>query len=595
MKYLKNITAAIIILIIFSGCEEEFLNRSPKDELSEATAFSTYNNVKVYAWNFYDFFDSYQRKTSGYWTEDCDGDLIENGYATAGQSYLWDRVIVPNESSVWNDAYTNIRRVNLMLDNLASSDMTESEIAHWRGVGLFFRSYEYFGLLQSFGGIPWTEHALTDGDEELLFGPRDNRNLVAENILRDLQEAVNGIKEDGDGANTINANVARALLSRFALFEVTWRKYHGLGDHEKYLNACISASEKLLADYPTLMPVYDQVFNSENLAGKPGIILYKHFIQDVVHHWVSTNTRSTNNKMDVTRKGIDMFLCKDGKTIWNSDLYQGDKNPYAEFKNRDTRILVMTPPPYKVNGDGTVDKWTHTGDPVHQEWFAEMERVSGGYPNKVLPDLNWSGRCTGEVPNFTGLTPTQTSSGYRFWKYYNDVSYRISSKDFNDAPLFRMGEVLVNYAEAKFEMGSFDQSVADATINKVRARGEVAPMVVAEINTDFDPTRDPEVDPVLWEIRRERAIELMGEGFRREELRRWKKMHYASEPKLGRWVKQSDYNRNLPIQNNAAEGYIQLVPGTPPSFPEHYYLLPIPSGQMVLNPQLEQNPGWPLD
>ena len=82
----------------------------------------------------------------------------------------------------------------------------------------------------------------------------------------------------------------------------------------------------------------------------------------------------------------------------------------------------------------------------------------------------------------------------------------------------------------------FNQGIADATINKLRERGEVAPMVVANIDASFDPTRDSEIDPILWEIRRERGIELMGEGFRREDLRRWKKMDYAAEPKLGRWI-----------------------------------------------------------
>ncbi len=595
MKNLKNYTITLFLLIFITGCNDDFLDLAPKDELSEATAFSTYNNVKVYAWNFYEFFESYKTTTSGFWTIDEDGDLIENGYATAGQDYLWSRIIVPNTDATWDNSYANIRRVNLMLDNLETSEMNESERAHWRGVGLFFRAHQYYNLLVKYGGFPWIEHALTDGDVDILYGPRDTRDVVSENMLRDLLEAVESVKKEGDGPNTVNANVVRAFLSRFGLFEGTWRKYHGLGDHEKYLNASISASEKLMVDYPALMPIYDQVFNSEDLAGKPGIILYKHFIPDVVTHWVSTNERSTNNQDNVTRKGIDMFLCKDGKTIWNSDLFQGDKDVYAEFRNRDIRILVMTPPSYKVNGDGTVDQWTHTGNPADQEWFTEMERVSGGYPFKVLPDMNWAGRATGQVPNFTGLTPTQTATGYRFWKYYNDVSHRISSKDFNDGPIFRMGEILINHAEAKFEMGTFNQAVADATINKLRKRGEVAAMVVNEINADFDPTRDQGVDPVLWEIRRERAIELMGEGFRREDLRRWKKMDYATQPKLGRWVKQSDYSKNLPIQGNATEGFIQLVPGTPPSFPDYYYLFPIPSGQIVLNPQLEQNPEWPLN
>ncbi|MCH5684866.1 RagB/SusD family nutrient uptake outer membrane protein [Niabella sp. W65] len=95
------------------------------------------------------------------------------------------------------------------------------------------------------------------------------------------------------------------------------------------------------------------------------------------------------------------------------------------------------------------------------------------------------------------------------------------SADINDCPVFRMGEILMNYAEAQFELGQFSQAIANATINKTRARGEVAPLNISAIPND--PTRDPAVDPVLWEIRRERAVELMGEGFRFDDLRRWKK------------------------------------------------------------------------
>jgi hypothetical protein len=178
------------------------------------------------------------------------------------------------------------------------------------------------------------------------------------------------------------------------------------------------------------------------------------------------------------------------------------------------------------------------------------------------------------------------------WKIWNEHNFRVSSRDVNDFPIFRIGEIMLNYAEATFEMGNFDQTVADLTINRLRVRGEVSPMDVSAIGPDFDPTRDGSVDPVLWEIRRERAIELMGDGFRRDDLRRWKKMHYTSEAKLGRWIKQSDYSRQIPIQGDAPEGYVQVVPGTPPSFADHYYLFPIPSDEIVLNPQLQQNPGW---
>jgi len=124
----------------------------------------------------------------------------------------------------------------------------------------------------------------------------------------------------------------------------------------------------------------------------------------------------------------------------------------------------------------------------------------------------------------------------------------------------------------------------------LRERGNVEPLDVSNIGDD--PTRDASVSPLLWEIRRERAVELMAEGYRFDDLRRWKKLHeYGSAEKLGRYVVNANYNNRLPIQGGADEGYVSPY-GVPPGVPEHYYLYPIPSDQIVLNTNLEQNPGW---
>ncbi len=580
--------------VLTVGCDDD-LDLSPQDELSEATIFSTYNNVRTYAWSFYDFLEAFPRSTTWAATRDLDGDLMQNGGSSVSRPYIGQNINVPANSAgtIYGVSYANIRKINIMLDRIANSEMTTEEIAHWRGVGLFFRAHEFFDLLNTYGGVTWLENELTDTDTDILNAPRDSRDLVANNILRDLQEAIGIIKEDGDGPNTVNPDVARALLARFALFEGTWRKYHGLGDHDKFLNVAVQTSAELIDKYPNLHPNYDRVFNSIDLGPIEGVLLYKHYVIDEVTHTASTNTRSTNNKYDITRKGIDKFLTKNGLPVTNptNAQFQGDKDFHAEFRDRDDRLLIMSPPPYKVNGDGS-QNWTSTGNPDDEEFFPILQAITGGFPYKELPDRNWSKRVTGEVPNFDRLVPTQTGNGYRFWKIWNDHNDAVSSRDLNDDPIFRMGEIFLIHAEAKFEVGDFNQSVADITINKLRQRGGVAPMTIAQITSDFDPTRDPDVDPVLFEIRRERAVEMMGEGVRRDDLRRWKKMDYATEVKLGRWIKQADYAQNIPIQGDAPEGYVQLIPLVPSAFPDHYYLFPLPADQLVLNPNIEQNPGW---
>ena len=121
--------------------------------------------------------------------------------------------------------------------------MTDADKEHWRSVGYFFRAYYYSELIARFGDVPWVDRVLGDSDKEIAYGPRTPRKEVADHVLNDLIYAEEHIKEEGAGENTINVHVVRALLSRFCLFEGTWRKYHALGDEDKYFDACITYSK----------------------------------------------------------------------------------------------------------------------------------------------------------------------------------------------------------------------------------------------------------------------------------------------------------------------------------------------------------------
>lgn len=116
-------------------------------------------------------------------------------------------------------------------------------------------------------------------------------------------------------------------------------------------------------------------------------------------------------------------------------------------------------------------------------------------------------------------------------------------------------------------------------------------MVVANITASFDANRDPSVDPVLWEIRRERRVELMGDGFRFNDLKRWMKGTYLNKQQLGVWVNNSDYNNKLSISGGGPSGYVQFF-GVPTGWLDKYYLEPVPTQELALNPKLKQSPGW---
>jgi hypothetical protein len=593
MKKFKRLIIYILLIGTTSSCIDQILDRNPQLAFTEENAFENFQVAQTYALGFYSRFPGYAESVPN---SDWNGDLMMNNNTPLGSDWIWNRIVLPSSSGIWNFSF--VRRVNIMLDNLERSNMTETEINHWRSVCYFFRAFDYYDKISAYGDVPWVDRVVTDVDE-LLYAPRTSRNEVAQQILEDLLFAEANMLEPGTNGivgNSVSKDVVRALISRFGLFEGTWRKYHGLSGGESFLRASVDASTTLIANHPVLHHNYDEVFNSVSLSGVNGILLYKRHEQNILTHNLSTRLRNSSGNWDITKRGADLYLLKDGKTRWNSPLFETDQDPYPEFRNRDLRMYYTIVPPFRVrpvSSDRTA--WEPTDDPKHMEYIDLMNTISDEL-HKQLPSRNWTRFILRVSPHFRDFNegdPYNVSrTGYALFKYYNRHVDNVQGGDIHDAPIFRMGEVLVNHAEAKWELGEFDQSVADLTVNKLRERAEVAPMLLSEITIDFDPTRDPDVNPILWEIRRERAIELMAEGFRFDDLRRWKKMDYTNEPKLGRWITAAEVNNRLPIQDGASEGYIQFFPGTPPAFPDYYYLYPIPSEEIVLNRNLEQNPGW---
>lgn len=595
----KNILGAFLALTIgLTGCED-FLNKTPLDELTESTAFNTYDNFKTYSWKLYEYFDGFP--TDGGYTpanisSEYNSDNMINAQSGGESAYAYQLKSVPSTSSSWNFSY--IRNVNLMLQNIDKSSMDEDSKNHWRSVGYFFRALRYFDMMVAYGDVPWIDKVLTDTDTDILMGKRTPRDEVARHILEDLQYAEANIKPDGDGSNTINTDVVRALISRFGLYEGTWRKYHEIGGEEVYLRASADASAKLIESFPNLMESYDDVFNSEELVGQPGIILAKQYATSLVTHSITRVIRSSSWYADLTKDAVDSYLCTDGRPIKTSTVYEGDQDIYSQFRNRDRRLYFTVIPPYRVeltDPQATSFTWEYTDDPRDREYIDFMATLTPE-TGKRLPVSNYVGYNVHAVPHFRNYPNGQgflvSQLGFYFWKYYNrqvdNMNLRTSTIDY---PIFRMGEVLVNYAEAKYELNEFDQSVADASINKLRVRANLPGMVVSEITDAFDPDRDPTVPAVLWEIRRERRVELMGDGFRFRDLKRWKKGEYLNKQPLGMWVNNADYDNKLIIHGGSQEGYVEFF-AEPLGWLDYYYLEPLPTQELALNPNLEQNPGW---
>ena len=619
------ISLAILAGISLSSCNDSFLEKTPVTDLTENNAFNSYDNFKAFMWPCYEMFTNNTIRTSlqgfgqdGQYKGDMAAGYFQQKYESGYNEFAYQTVASVASGNGW-DFKSFIRRVNIMLSHIDNSSMTEAQKDHWRAVGYFFHSFWYMELIDRFGDVPWVDQVLQEDSPEA-YGPRVDRKTVADKVLEHLQWAEQNIGNftSQDGDNTINQDCVRAVISRFGLREGTWRKYHELGDAEKYLQECVRASELLMAAYPTLYTGtdgqpgagYGEMWTTEDLGQVPGIILYKSYVKDINPMGMSYIEHTSSHYVEMNQNTVDLYLMKNGKPILaDGSGYHGNKDMYAVFRDRDPRLYQTVADSLRImSAMGT--NYTEGTSPT-------------GYPTKKFLNDEWwvagLDYCTGR------LSPV-------------------------DAPCIRYAEVLLNYVEARYEIAQvggnvFSQSDLDKSINELRDRQltkwgdtEAKTMPKVQLNGGNlsvnggvinDPARDPDVNPVLWEIRRERRIELIMEGRRGEDLRRWAKFEYLNSEDangyptmsfLGAYVNMADYpeisskddsgksvlylfDPENPGNVDTEKGYIYYLrekvlrtfkAGELNS--ERYYLRAIPAAQLTIYENkgqvLTQNPGW---
>jgi hypothetical protein len=559
-----KIFSLLLIAALVAGCKKDFLERLPLDQLTDDTYWTSENNVRAFAWGFYpDFFPGYG---SGYaWGAYFSGQSLNDDFAPTTPPQFTRNV--PASGGGWSFGY--VRKANIMLDRVQRVPMEQEAINHWMGIARFFRGMEYASLVNRFGDVPWYGRELTDADEDLLYKPRDPRTLVMDSVLKDFQFAAANVREaDGTPGLTVNKYVVLAFMSRVFLFEGTWQKYHenNLTKANEYLEAAKWAANQVIeSNKYEVAPDYRGLFSSLSLAGNKEIIMYREYETGLLTHSLNSYVNK-EPQTGISKNAIDSYLGADGKPIAISAVYNGDHTVADALSNRDPRINET-----------------------------------------VVNEL----RLNGEIPNYS-------TSGYAVHKFLNesikDLPEGNGSLNPTDAPIIRYGEVLMNYAEACAELGTITQADLDKSINKLRDRADVQmphleviggePAVGGEVYDD--PDRDPTVPSLIWEIRRERRVELMMEGFRLNDLRRWKKLEYTDtqgNPTINRgvWIVKADHPdmKDVFIENDADEGYI--VPAYKAEsqrlFTEpRVYLNPLPLDQIKLyqdkGAELKQNPGW---
>ena len=575
----RNLYLMGALIFGLSSCNDSYLERYPLAELAPENYFLTAAELENYTNAFY--IELPDALAIHYNTPNQGDDEARNTLAAEIQGTRE----TPSSGSGWN--WDELRQINFYLEN---SHKCKDEVARLRydGVARFFRSYFYFEKLVRFGDVPWYDKVLEMNDEGLKKA-RDSRKMVFQKMLEDIDFAIANCNPTKSGQR-ISKWTALAFKSRICLFEGTFRKYHGLGDWEQVLEEGVKASEELINSgvysihKTSADKSYQELFIAED-AITSEMILSREYNSSIpfVHSANFYILSASYGRPGMTKSLVNSYLMKDGSRFTDLPNY-GTMQYYEETQNRDPRL----------------------GQTIR------------------IPGYKRIGRTEVSVPDFS-----TSVTGYQYIKYILAPSYD-AGQSTNDMPIFRFAEVLLNFAEAKAELGTITQADINNSIKRLRDRVDMPNLDLALANSNPDPyllSEYPNVSVganlgVLLEIRRERRVEMVKEGLRYRDLLRWKEGSRLSKPFYGMYFTGAGeydvdnngtidlviYEGNTPtrkpgvqyqklgemvLENGNNGGRIVNLPDIIKTWrADRDYLYAIPTQELQLNPNLTQNPGW---
>ncbi len=596
----------VLITAFLIGCDLEQL---PEDTTSKPAVFGTAKGLELYSYSFYNFLPS----ANNIHTADAMSDyaarrdaptLLRPGAYTVTTTDVanasgWEVVALGAD---YNWGWGNLRNFNFFIDNCTDPKVPESVRNHYIGLARFFRAFFYFEKVKRYGDVPWISKALDVNDPDL-FKARDPRVFVMDKVLEDLNFACANITTTNDPTRSLVTKwVAFALKARVCLYEGTYRKYHTnlnlQGTANAWLNEAVNASKEIMDKsgfkiytgagtdlsyrriFTNPTPIADEIMLAE--------VMSVSLAKTHAANWYYTST-TTGVRFNFIRTFINTYLNLDGTPFTNNPAYTTMLFK-DEVKERDKRLKQTI----------------RLGD---------YKRTTAGVAATVAPDMLYS---------YTGYHPIKWS--------LDDTN--VDTRDLNDnsVSIFRYGEVLLNYAEAKAELGTLTDADWALTIGALRARAGITgglttkPTVVDPyLKSKYFPNIS---DPVILEVRRERAIELCFEGFRFYDLMRWKRGELLEMEWNGIYVPALNTPLDLNEDGKMDVVYFKVKPSPTPPYPaidvndmvsgkpnpyrlsngdsgeitwlktverkwqEKNYYYPIPESHRLINPALGQNPGW---
>lgn len=583
----------LLLSYCFVSCSKE-LNQTPESTASKEAVFSSEKGLQLYSNSFYDILPSANDIIRG-------DNMSDFAARTQVPDFLRQGAYGPRQSSGWD--WGALRNINYFIANATNPNIPLTVRQNYIGLARFFRAWFYFDKVKRFGDVPWINKPMDVNDPDL-FDARDPRTLVMDSVLADLNFATENITMTDDKTRSlITKYVAYAFKSRVCLFEGTFRKYHTeyklQSTADTWLNEAVNAAKKVMDEGGFSLNTaggtdksYRQVFTSKTPVASETILAAVvdpslSVFNDANWYWTSA---TYGDRVSFTRTFINTYLNIDGTPFTSTPGHE--TMPFVqEVKGRDMRLQQSI----------------RMGD---------YKRLNGGALEAAPPVFSYT---------YTGYQPIK-------WTL-DDTYYDGGTRNDNSIPIIRYAEVLLNYAEAKAELGTFTDADWAKTVGALRKRagitgGLTAKPTVADpyLQTNYFPNIS---DPALLEIRRERGIELALEGFRFYDLVRWKRgelmqmewngfyvpalntpmdlngdgkndvLFYKVKPATQlpgvTYINVAETVNGIPNPQRLSHdtyGELTWLNNIPRPWDDKFYLYPIPETDRLMNPKLGQNPGW---
>lgn len=588
---LNKLWLLLVIVLAATACKK--LDQEPESTASKAAIFGSENGLQLYANSFYSILPGNSTSL------DAMSDYLA---VKEVPSFIQAGVYAPNLSSGWS--WGDLRNINYFIVNNTDPKVTAEARKNYLGLARYFRAYFYFEKVKRFGDVPWINKPLEVSDPSLYNG-RDKRTLVMDSVLADINYAAENVRTSNDPTrSTITKDVALGLKSRICLFEGTFRKYHTelnlQSTANDWLNHAATAAKQIMDKNTYSINTaggtsnsYRQVFT--NAAPVTTEVMLSSIcdltlnVLNEANWWWTSGTYGA--KASFTRTFINTYLNIDGTPFTNNSEYPTMLFK-DEVKNRDLRLKQTI----------------RSGD---------YKRISGGTQVPAPPVFSYT---------FTGYQPIK-------WTL-DDMYYDAGALNINSISLFRYAEVLLNYAEAKAELGTLTDADWAATIGRLRSRAGITGGLTTK-PTIADPyliaNYFPNIsDPTILEVRRERGIELSLEGLRFADILRWKRGELMEKEWNGFYVPALNTPMDLNEDGILDVAFYQVTRPTPAvtgvtyvdvsstvsgktnsqklkngssgeliwmneisrKWNDKQYFYPIPQADVLRNPALGQNPGW---